>query len=546
MPKFEDSYILLSEQYTPSMKKKFPFESLFASDPVKIFSPTNEDIYLAKAGIDSLKPFLDSSIDLEKNYDLMGVAFNAFVVNRANKNDQVISTEVALSSVENFKFKPMNIEHKRKEVVGMITGYGFSEFGTDKPLTLEEVKDKKDPFNVVLSGFVWRVVDPEFSDKLEASSDPSSLAYLSISTSWEMGFKDFSIAKGGKNLIEAEVITEQEKIEELKSKLLHFGGAGEDEDGSKVYLNLIGEVLPLGIGFTMRPAADVSGVKVAGSADLDSKENVIKKEEQQSLSSQTEENNVKPVIYLNSLEKSDEIAASLGKKEKSNKKEKDMLIKSINDLTDDSLKKIAATDVRELFEEEIKKASEKFSLEKKEKEDALAEIEKDKSNLTSQVETLEEANKKLQSELDEIKNIVAEKQKEELFQNRMTSLDEEFNLDDEDRQVIGEQILNLDEESFTKWYKAFSVFAKAKNKKSESVSNQSASSEAAGSDKNQKTEEENKKIEDEAAAALLDASVKKEDETLPNGGDSAGEKTLREKFAQAFNNKNVKIDLAKY
>lgn len=541
MPKFEDSYILLSEQYLPSMKKKFPFESLFASDPVRIFSPSSGDIYLAKAGIDSLKPFLDSSIDLEKNYDLMGVAFNAFVVNRVNKNDQVISTEVALSSVENFKFKPMNIEHKRKEVVGMITGYGFSEFGTDKPLTLDQVKDKKDPFNVVLSGFVWRIVDPEFSEKLEASSDPSSLTYLSVSTSWEMGFKDFSIAKGGKNLIESEVIEDQEKIDELKSRLSHFGGEGEDEDGLKMYLNLIGEVLPLGIGFTMRPAADVSGVKVAGSNDFNLNENITKKEEHQSLSSQTEKNDVKPVIYLNSLEGDGEIAASsIDEKRKSNKNKKDMLIKSINDLTDESLKQIAATDVRELFEEEIKKASEKFSLEKKEKEGVLAEIEKDKNNLISQVENLEEANKRLQAELEDIKNVFAEKQKEELFQNRMTSLDEEFNLEDEDRQVIGEQILNLDEESFGKWYKAFSVFAKSKNKKANSIS-----SEASLSDKNQRTEEEVKQIEEEASAAIINASARKEEKTIPNGGEM-GEKTLREKFAQAFSNKNIKIDLAKY
>lgn len=543
MPKFENiNYILYSEEYIPSMKKDFPFETLFASDPVKIFSPTSEDIYLAKASIDSLKPFLDSSIDLEKNYDLMGVAFNAFVVNRANKNDQIISTETALASVENFKFKPMNIEHKRKEVVGMITGYGFSEFGTDKPLSLEEVKDKKDPFNVVLSGFVWKVVDPEFSEKLEASSDPSSLTYLSISTSWEMGFKDFSIVKGGKNLIDSELINEQEKIDKLKSKLLHFGGQGEDEDGSKIYLNLIGEVLPLGIGFTMRPAADVSGVKVAGSDDLKENELNNKDNNNESLSSQNIENDVKTIIYLNSLEKDEkQIAASLEEDKTKTEKEKDMLIKSINDLTDDSLKQVAAADVRELFEEEIKKASEKFSAEKKEKEDVIAEIEKDKSNLVSQVESLQEANNKLQAELDEIKNVIAEKNKQETFQNRMSSLDEDFNLDDEDRQIIGEQIIDLDEEGFAKWFKAFSVFAKSKNKKV-NVETEKADANFSVEEKNEENSSE--KIE-EAAAAISDATVEKTESIIPNGGDM-GEKSLREKFAKAFSNKNIKIDVIKY
>ena len=64
MPRFENSYILVSEEYIPSMKIRFPFETVFASDPVRVFLPEDNDINIAKAGIDSLKPFLDSSIHL--------------------------------------------------------------------------------------------------------------------------------------------------------------------------------------------------------------------------------------------------------------------------------------------------------------------------------------------------------------------------------------------------------------------------------------------------------------------------------------------------
>jgi hypothetical protein len=418
MPRFENSYILVSEEYVPSMKLRFPFETLFASDPVKVFLPEDGDINIAKAGIDSLKPFLDSSIDLEKNYDLIGVAFNAFVVNRANKNGQVISTDVALSSVENFKFKPMNIEHKRKNVAGLITGYGFSEYGTDKPLTLEEVKDKRDPFNVVLSGFVWRVVNDEFAAKLEASSDPSSESYLSISTSWEMGFKNFNIAKGSLNLSDATIFSDDENIESMKDRLLHFGGKGVDEDGSPLYINLIGEVLPLGIGFTMNPAADVKGVKVFGSDDLIQE---MKKEEEEKesssedagasigeLSTDSSQLCEKPVetninIISNKLD-SEELAASDNfEQEKTKKENKKMLIKSIQDLTDESLKQICATDIRSLFEEEIKKAGEKFAEEKEAQEKAFAEAEKTKAELESQLEELRNTGEQLKAELEKIR-----------------------------------------------------------------------------------------------------------------------------------------------
>lgn len=567
MPTFENSYIwvkdFVAEEYRPSVKIKFPLETIFASDPVKIFLPQDNDINIAKAGIDSLKPFLDPSVDLEKNYDMIGVAFNAFVVNRANKNGQVISTDVALSSVENFKFKPMNIEHKRKNVAGLITSYGFSEYGTDKQLTLEEVKNKKDAFNVVLSGFVWRVVNDEFASKLEASSDPSSQSYLSISTSWEMGFKDFNVAKGSQNLSEAIIFSSEEEISQLKDKLSHFGGKGLDEDGQPIYINLVGEVLPLGIGFTTNPAADVKGVKVFGSDDLemqitndkevddDSTEvdaSNLKLTESSQLSESSVETNIN--IISNKLD-SEQIAASENFEQEKNEKENNkMLIKSIQDLNDDSLKQICATDIRALFEEEIKKASEKFAEEQSAKDSVIAEAEKTKAELESQLEELKQVGEQLKAELEKIKIEAEAREVEETFQNRMTTLDEEFDLDDEERQVIGEQIKNLDTDSFEKWYKAFNVFAKSKNKKmmmEKKAAEQKMKEEKEGcasSEKNESAEviaSEQEKKEQEAAFVL--EKVEAEEVALPNG--AVAEDTLRQKFARAFNSDTIKIEVNK-
>jgi len=565
MPKFENSYILVNEDYIPSMKIRFPFETIFASDPVKVFLPEDGDINIAKAGIDSLKPFLDSSIDLEKNYDLIGVAFNAFVVNRANKNGQVISTDVALSSVENFKFKPMNIEHKRKNVAGLITGYGFSEYGTDKPLTLEEVKDKKEPFNVVLSGFVWRVVNDEFAAKLEASSDPSSESYLTISTSWEMGFRNFNIAKGSLNLAESTIISDDEIVASMKDKLSHFGGKGVDEDGTPLYINLVGEVLPLGIGFTMNPAADVKGVKVFGSDDLIQEikkdDDILDEDADASvgeLSSNSSQSSEKPVetninIISNKLD-SEELAASDNfEQEKTKKENKKMLIKSIQDLTDESLKQVCATDIRSLFEEEIKKAGEKFAEEKEAQEKAIAEAEKTKAELESQLEELKNTGEQLRAELEKIRIEAEAREKEELFQNRMSTLDEEFALDDEERQVIGEQIKDLDQEAFDKWFKAFNVFAKGKNKKmmEEKMEKEKAEKEKMDKEGSASSEEVEKSAEviaseqeeKQSEAAEVLEKVEAKDSEVPNG--SVAEDSLRQKFAKAFNSETIKIELTK-
>jgi hypothetical protein len=556
MPKFENSYIwvsdLIAEEYRPSAKIEFPFQTIFASEPVKIFLPEEKDLTVAKAGIDSLKPFLDSSIDLEKNYDLIGVAFNAFVVNRANKNGQVISTDVALSSVENFKFKPMNIEHKRKNVAGLITSYGFSEYGTDKPLSLEEVKDKKEPFNVVLSGFVWRVVNEEFAEKLEASSDPSSESYLTISTSWEMGFKNFNIAKGSLNLSEASIISDENAVSEMKNKLMHFGGNGLADDGQPVYINLVGEVLPLGIGFTNNPAADVKGVKVFGSDDLEDKqevsEDVASNTKEVAESSQLEEKLVETNIISNKLDTDNLAAASNSFEKEINKKENNkMLIKSIQDLTDDSLKQICATDIRSLFEEEIKKAGEKFAEAQEAKDKLVAEAEKTKAELEAQLEELKQTGEQLKAELEKIRVEAEAREKEESFQNRMTTLDEEFSLDDEERQVIGEQIKDLDQEAFDKWYKAFNVFAKSKNKKlmmekkeAEEKNKEKEETKAASVEEKESAEAIASEQEKEQEIANMLEKAEAEEVALPNG--AVAEDSLRQKFAKAFNSNTIKVE----
>lgn len=556
MPKFENSYIwvsdLIAEEYRPSAKIEFPFQTIFASEPVKIFLPEEKDLTVAKAGIDSLKPFLDSSINLEKNYDLIGVAFNAFVVNRANKNGQVISTDVALSSVENFKFKPMNIEHKRKNVAGLITSYGFSEYGTDKPLSLEEVKDKKEPFNVVLSGFVWRVVNEEFAEKLEASSDPSSEAYLTISTSWEMGFKNFNIAKGSLNLSEASIISDEDAVSEIKNKLMHFGGNGFADDGQPVYINLVGEVLPLGIGFTNSPAADVKGVKVFGSDDLESQqedgEDDAPNAKEVVESSQLEEKLVETNIISNKLDTDNLAAASNSFEKEINKKENNkMLIKSIQDLTDDSLKQICATDIRSLFEEEIKKAGEKFAEAQEAKDKLVVEAEKTKAELEVQLEELKQTGEQLKAELEKIRVEAEAREKEESFQNRMTTLDEEFSLDDEERQVIGEQIKDLDQEAFEKWYKAFNVFAKSKNKKlmmekkeAEEKSEEKEETKASSVEEKESAEAIASEQEKEQEVANMLEKAEAEEVALPNG--AVAEDSLRQKFAKAFNSNTIKVE----
>ena len=61
---------------------------------------------------------------------------------------------------------------------------------------------------------------------------------------------------------------DEEKIEELKGNLKAFGGDGKLDDGSPINRLIVGEIYPLGIGFTSNPAAKVKGLTV-GKQELD-------------------------------------------------------------------------------------------------------------------------------------------------------------------------------------------------------------------------------------------------------------------------------------
>ena len=182
---------------------------------------------ISTASLENLKSLIPASIDLEKNIDLMAVAFNAAVVNRFNKNDDGIDTKAALAIKDYFINKPTNIEHKKEVVVGHIVSSSFSSFGENKLLNDEEVINKNSPFNIALGSVVYKTVHPNFANMLEQELDTGEKI---ISTSWELGFNDYCLALGSKNLDEAEIVTDPKHIQELSQYLKAQDGSGETKD----------------------------------------------------------------------------------------------------------------------------------------------------------------------------------------------------------------------------------------------------------------------------------------------------------------------------
>lgn len=467
--------------------KNFEFTTNFSS-VVKPLVSAEKDEYLALASMVQLEEFLPQ-IDTEKNVDLLPIAFNACVANRVNKNGDVIDTKAAIELCQSFINKQINLEHNRERVVGVILKAGFSSFGSDDPLSEEQVKDLDGPFNITLGGVIWRVVNSELADLIEEASDPTSSNYEKISASWELGFNEYNLVllgQGEKNISYAEKITEPDQVKEYSTKLRVFGGDGKI-NGKNVYRQVIGNIVPLGIGLTENPAADVKGV-----ATNKTVENQQKTQKNISESSET-----------------------------SVKGNKVMKINSIQDITDESLKEMSASVVSEFVESELKKASEDFYQEKNKYEEAIKAAEEKAAELAKEHESLKKSFEEVKSQLEEIKAEEAERQALELFSSRMASLDDQFELSDADREVLASQVKDLDEEGFASFVKDITVLmsSKIKAETKEVVTQETIAS------------EEEAEAEEAIEEATETAEV--EEQAVANTS-SVQEVSMRDKYKKAF------------
>ena len=239
---------------------KFKYKTSFCNEIKASSENVHDSEFYSKASLESLKDLVSEEIDFEKNIDLMGVAFNAAVINRFNKNDDGIDTNTALAIKDYFVHKPTNIEHNKSNIVGHIISSGFSAIHNDQ--LMEEVSGENlAPFNLCLGAVVYSAANREFANLIADSVNPEDEElYMSVSASWELGFNDYVIAVGSKDLNQADIVSDPNQIEELSEYLKAFDGEGELKDGTPIYRLVVGEVYPLGIGFTANPAADVKGV----------------------------------------------------------------------------------------------------------------------------------------------------------------------------------------------------------------------------------------------------------------------------------------------
>jgi len=558
--------------------KKFKYVSCFAELIVKPLVSQEKDKLLAKASLDDIKGFIPS-IDTNVNLDLLPVAFNACVINRVNKNRDVIDTATALASYKYFINKPINVEHNRQKVIGTILTAGFTSFPYDQPLTEEQVKGMTGPFNITLGGIIWRVVSPELSDHIEEASDPSSDKHLSVSASWELGFTEYKIAlleAGAKDLSEAKrIISDAAEVEKYKDKLTSFGGDGKIEDLFGYRMPSY-DVLPLGIGFTEKPAAEVKGVATPSEEKVgitipeavDDREGKTKTPTPKSVNPPNPGESLKvgivipPAItdrkqILGEGDTTQENQNKISQSVKTDvKKERNQIMKltSIKDLTDESLKECTASVVADFISSELKKGSDKWEEQKNALNTQLSQAQADSEKLKSEQSKLQEQLKQVQATVDALNAEKLEREKVEKFNSRMAAINEAYDLDDEVRAALVEDIKAIASDAdFDKWQAKAKIllkgFAKKKDKKDDGDKDDAKAkkddntTEAKKSKADMEDGDASKKAKAaQAAQAAVDAAVDngKKDAGLPNGT-AAGDKSLKEKYQAAFARENFEI-----
>lgn len=520
--------------------KEFKYKSTFATKKIRIVYPNEKSMALALASLEDLKDVLPVGLDIKNNPDLIFNSFNATVVNRVNLNDDGIETKAGLIIANRFKHKFLDLEHNRKFVVGTVISQGYSEFLTNKPLTEEDIKGTTRPFNITLGGVVWSVVNSDFADQLIESSDETSPYYEAISASWEIGFNDFYIALGSRDLSEAEIITDPDQIKQFTPFLKASEGSGKTTDNVPVYRVLTEDALPLGIGYTTTPAAEVKGVTVITKSDLIEATKRALEPSQEVIQLTTKE------------EKNPQVEESTQENKQENKKNSSqvatqhvnnnsiMKFKTLDDVTNEELFKdeavaaAARNFLGKFINDSIDEASSKYAerLEAKEKEVQVKaeEAKKIQEQLETTIKEVEQTRAELQKERD---TRASEKAATD-FQSRMTDLDTQFDLTDKDRSLIASDIKGLDENAYATWFEKFETYAGSKKKKPVVDDPEDLKDKGADEDQEDKNGKMKKKNAAKASAEeVLDAAAEKKTDLPPNGTVIEGS-SMKDEYKDAF------------
>jgi hypothetical protein len=467
---------------------------------------------------------------------------------------------MAVAIKDYFIHKPTNIEHNKKRVVGHIVRAGFTTFGENSIMSEEEALEEFGPFNLALGAVVYKTVDSSFAEMVESSVDPESDLYQAVSASWEIGFNDYYIALGSPNLKEAEVVTDKSKIKELSQYLKSNDGEGVLDDGTPVYRLVVGDIYPLGIGFTSNPAAKVKGIVTADSKKKETEPVAGEEVEKIEFGSKIE---IMPDVFLENYRKNENNISQTDKRTViNNNNEFDMETKNlINDIRDmleaqasEQYSEEAVANIAKVVGDVIKEKSEQYEQEKQAALEEKTKAEELEQETKAQFTELQEKLTETEQKLEEVTKTQEEQASQQRFDLRMGTVDEAYELSDEDREILAKEVIQLDQadESFASYQEKLSVMWSHKNKEQiaeqekafqekveAEVAKRVGDKESQASDASAEVQADDERSDEEV---LDKVEAVETDITNNNGESSSEEENLREQFLKTFTRENVTIN----
>jgi hypothetical protein len=212
----------------------------------------------------------------------------------------------------------------------------------------------------------------------------------------------------------------------------------------------------------------------------------------------------------------------------------------------------AVASVSKVLMDAIKEKDVQWQTAKHEKENAVTEAKERHEVLSTEVDGLKEKLVATEKQLEELAGEKRLREAKDLFNSRMASITEAFELNDEDLRIVASELSELDSETeaFASYQEKVGVMWQHKTKaylenqqekfnaqleeevqKRLSELSESTASEAVAEESAEVVEGILDSVEEESSAAL----------TNNNEAASAEEQSLREKFNQAFSKENITI-----
>jgi hypothetical protein len=464
---------------------------------------------------EAAQSLLPEDFDPEQNIDVLPVVFNLAKVNEFNKNGDGIDAKTAIAAVKRFINKPINVEHKKDKIVGHMINASFSEREFDfKNNDIESYADKKEPFYINAAGLIYKSVYPDLAEAIAEASDEEEESYQSISTSWELAFREFEVAVGSKYLKDS-TIAEGAQKEDLMQYVKGLGGEGEDENGNPVNRLIVGQTYPLGAALTRNPAASVKGLYVPDKT--------------------SDNKNIEKISRNSNINvKSDKLKSIFNMDKEQFEELINKLTKSVaSAVREDSEAKTVGENIRDVLTEHNETWKSKVEVEQEAKAKAEAELEE-----------LKDSFKQTKEELDSLKNDVEAKAAVDLFNDRMNFIDSDYDLNEQEIALVTAEVkgLSSSEEDFNSYKARLEVIFAHKLKKNieaqeadikaridEAVANREEGEEDGG-------EEEGEDKGEEEPEEELEVEEKEEAEaSIPNNNAEASEKlSLIERLKEGF------------